>query len=328
MLIKLSPHQRIKPLARKDKQLNGEESDAAYERDQREGTLSNLQLLRHPDFKQGTPEESLVVDTGPQNLNLFPRENLNKSTRGKTLDQSAKAILKVHLKKKAHFMQECTAEDLEVMQLLKDQAIGTHRILKTKIGRRNAGLEPFHGSPPQEKPSAGGRELSGSTQRQLPGTIRKPGWDHFRLVTLESSNAQLLRWGAKLDSIKKLCVKKGPSKVFEALLDATTVKIIEAQRAIKESLVIDLGEGQSFRDIEKLVPVVQTLDSKVHELSNQITGQMRGQPMTTDRQSSCPTVAQPTPAAELLRIILQAPIPPLQGERLTRVLGTNYRNNS
>jgi hypothetical protein len=108
-------------------------------------------------------------------------------------------------------------------------------------------------------------------------------------VTLESSNAQLLRWGAKLDSIKKLCIKKGPSKVFEALLDATTVKIIEAQRAIKESLVIDLGEGQSFRDIEKLVKVVQTLDSKVHELSNQITGQMRGQPMTTDRQSSCPT---------------------------------------
>jgi hypothetical protein len=41
-----------------------EESDVNYKRDQRERTLSNLQLLRHPDFKQGTPEESLVVDTG------------------------------------------------------------------------------------------------------------------------------------------------------------------------------------------------------------------------------------------------------------------------
>ncbi|PLW31297.1 hypothetical protein PCANC_25135 [Puccinia coronata f. sp. avenae] len=114
-----------------------EESDVNYERDQQERTLSNLQSLRHPDFKQGTPEESLVVDTGLQNLNSFPQGNLNKSAGRKTLDRSAKAILKVHLKTKAHFMQAGAAEDLEVMQLLNDQAIGMHRILEKKIGCRN-----------------------------------------------------------------------------------------------------------------------------------------------------------------------------------------------
>jgi hypothetical protein len=43
---------------------NGEESDAAYEKSHREGTALNLLPLCHPDFKQGSPEGSLIVHTG------------------------------------------------------------------------------------------------------------------------------------------------------------------------------------------------------------------------------------------------------------------------
>jgi hypothetical protein len=71
---------------------------------------------------------------GPQNLSSFRQENLNEPTKGKILDRSAKAILKVHLKTKAHFLQACAAEGMEVMQILKEQAIGTHRMLEKKIG--------------------------------------------------------------------------------------------------------------------------------------------------------------------------------------------------
>ncbi|PLW32645.1 hypothetical protein PCASD_13353 [Puccinia coronata f. sp. avenae] len=143
-----------------------EELDAEYKRAQQEGTTSNLLPLRHPDFRKGTPAESLIVNTELVPPGEFKRQYQKKdlgslqqgTPQGTLADQEA-----LHASVRggglgSHDSAEGTSN--------RDSLHPREEDRQNEPACGNGGLESVHGPPPKGESTSGKQESSGSTQRQ------------------------------------------------------------------------------------------------------------------------------------------------------------------